>query len=226
MARGVEVHLRQSAVAGAVEVIESGGIAGLILSAGASRRMGTPKALLQYEGETFLDRLIRIFSAVCSPVVVVLGYHSQIIRQGLRPHAGVRFATNPDPDRGMFSSLQCGLAMIPPEMQAVMFTPVDHPDIAEDTVERLAGLFRSQAAPLTIPVYQREHGHPVCISRAVINHLTSLPVTANANDILHSYYENASFIEIADPGIVSDIDDPDAYRQLLSKARPRQTTTP
>ena len=58
-------------------------IAGLILSGGASRRMGTPKALLRLEGETFLDRLIRLFSAVCNPVIVVVGHHADQIQAGI-----------------------------------------------------------------------------------------------------------------------------------------------
>ena len=84
-------------------------IAGIILSAGASRRMGTPKALLQLNDETFLDRLIRLFSEVCSPVIVVLGDQADQIRSGIRRGSEARFVVNPDPERGMLSSLQCGL---------------------------------------------------------------------------------------------------------------------
>ena len=52
-------------------------IAGVILAAGASSRMGSPKALLDYRGETFVGRLVRILSPVCDPVIVVLGYHAK-----------------------------------------------------------------------------------------------------------------------------------------------------
>src|SRR5580700_4426144 len=104
-------------------------IAGVILSGGASRRMGTPKALLRFQNETFLDRLIRLFSAVCDPIVVVVGEHADPIRSGIERGRDVLFAVNPDPERGMLSSLQCGLAMVPPGAEAAMFLPVDHPDI-------------------------------------------------------------------------------------------------
>ncbi len=56
--------------------MNSASIAGLILAGGASRRMGSPKALLRLQDETFLDRLIRLFSGVCEPVVVVVGDHA------------------------------------------------------------------------------------------------------------------------------------------------------
>jgi len=55
-------------------------IAGIILAAGASSRMGSPKALLEYRGETFAGRLVRVLSKVCNPVIVVLGYHAAAIR--------------------------------------------------------------------------------------------------------------------------------------------------
>ena len=103
MALVVEVDFRQRKIAGAVEVI-----AGIILAAGASSRMGTPKALLDYRGETFLDRLIRVLGAVCDPVIVVLGYHAEQIRAGV--NGRVQFVVNPTPTRGQLSSLQTGLA--------------------------------------------------------------------------------------------------------------------
>ncbi len=59
-------------------------VAGLILAAGESRRMGFPKALLEFRGETFLDRLIAALSEHCSPVVAVLGARAQEIRAGVR----------------------------------------------------------------------------------------------------------------------------------------------
>ena len=79
-------------------------IAGIILAAGASSRMGRPKALLDYRGETFLGRLIRVLGTSCDPVIVVLGYHADLIRQhGLDPDRMIahlqplfqRFAVSP-----------------------------------------------------------------------------------------------------------------------------------
>ena len=68
--------------------------------------MGTPKALLTLDGETFLDRLIRLLSPVCYPLIVAVGRDADPIRAGIRRAGEVIFAVNPDPDRGMpsFSS--------------------------------------------------------------------------------------------------------------------------
>jgi molybdenum cofactor cytidylyltransferase len=192
-------------------------IAGLILSGGASRRMGTPKALLPFQNETFLDRLIRIFTMVCDPVIVVVGQHADQIRSGIARGGEVLFAVNPDPDRGMLSSLQCGLAMVPPDADAAMFLPVDHPQMTLDTVQSIAQRFRDDRAPVTVPVYWGEHGHPVCIARPLINELLALPPDAKASDVIHRHVERTSYIDVPDPGVVTDVDDPAAYADLLAR---------
>ena len=193
-----------------------GSIAGLILAGGASRRMGSPKALLRYEGETFLDRMIRLFSGVCEPVVVVIGHNADTIRAGLECPGGAIFAVNPDPERGMLSSLQSGLAMIPPSADALMFAPLDHPHLQPSTLTKLASKFAAEHAPVTVPVYAGEHGHPVCISRALIDELMRLPVTAMASDVIHRYAGQTCYFEVDDPAVVTDIDDPAAYASLVA----------
>jgi CTP:molybdopterin cytidylyltransferase MocA len=110
-------------------------VAGLILAAGESRRMGFPKALLRYRDETFLDTLIGLFAARCQPVIVVLGAHAGLIREGTRRPA--TFATNADYQRGQTSSMQCGLRAVPPTAESVLFTLVDHPAVAPATLDAL-----------------------------------------------------------------------------------------
>jgi molybdenum cofactor cytidylyltransferase len=192
-------------------------IAGIILSGGASRRMGTPKALLKFQVETFLDRLIRVFSQVCDPIIVVVGLHADQIRSGIERGRQVLFAVNPDPDRGMLSSLQCGLALVPPDRVAAMFLPVDHPHIEVSTMETLAARFRADRAPVTVPTYAGEHGHPVCIAKPLIAELLALPPEAKASDVIHRHVPQTVYVEIADPAVVTDVDDPAAYADLLAR---------
>ena len=117
--------------------------AGLILAAGASRRMRTPKALLDYRGETFVDRLIGLFAARTNPVIVVLGGNAAEIRAAARRPA--RFVLNPDYESGMLGSLQCGLRAVPPEASGVLLTLVDHPAVADSTVAALFPLPRARS---------------------------------------------------------------------------------
>jgi len=193
-------------------------IAGLILSAGASRRIGSPKALLELNGATFLDRLIRAFRAACDPLIVVLGYDAEHIRESIPADATA--VLNPDPARGMFSSLQCGLRALPPHIDAVIFTPVDYPALRADTIAALAKAFEQMQAPITRPRYAGERGHPVCISRCVIDELLALPVTAQARDVIHAYRPRTEYVDVDDPGILVDIDLPEDYQRLQAQAAP------
>jgi CTP:molybdopterin cytidylyltransferase MocA len=191
-------------------------IAGLILAGGASRRMGSPKALLRFQNETFLDRMIRLFSNACDPVIVVVGHNANDVRSGIQRAGQAILITNPDPERGMLSSLQCGLAEVPPTAEAVMFAPVDHPHLQEATIRTLAAHFAAHGSAVTVPTYTGEHGHPVCISRALVAELRALPADAMASDVIHRYVSQTSYIEVPDSAVVTDVDDPQAYAELLA----------
>jgi molybdenum cofactor cytidylyltransferase len=216
MAYGCQIDLRERSVASRLKVTD-GLIAGIILSGGASRRMGTPKALLLFQKETFLDRLIRVLSAACDPIIVVVGQHADQIRSGIESARDVLFAENPDPERGMLSSLQCGLMLVPDAADAAMFLPVDHPNIKLSSVETLAARFRSDRAPVIVPTYAGEHGHPVCIARPLIAELLALPPAAKASDVIHRHVRQTIYIPVSDPAVVTDVDDPAAYANLLAR---------
>ena len=186
--------------------------AGLILAAGESSRMGSAKALLEFRGETFLDRLIRCFSAYCSPVIVVLGHEPEIIRAGVRSARNAVFVLNPDYSRGQFSSMQCGLRAVPEDAEGIIFTPVDHPNIEPATVAQLI----AAGAPIAIPQYLGRHGHPVLFTRALIPEFLALSPDAQARQVFHGHASEIRYLDVADPGILDDIDDPDAYHRLLA----------
>jgi len=192
-------------------------LAGVILAAGASSRMGTPKALLAYQGESFLDRSIRLFASVCAPVIVVVGFDADLIQSGIQRAAEATFVRNPDPARGMLSSLQTGLRHVPPGTERVLFTLVDHPQVGPATIRAIA----TETAPIVIPVFDGQRGHPVCIGRAVANELLELPPEASPKDVMHRHRNETCFLNAGDPGVLADIDDPESYAALLSQATPR-----
>ncbi|MBM3787619.1 MAG: molybdenum cofactor cytidylyltransferase, partial [Acidobacteria bacterium] len=131
----------------------------MILAAGLSRRMGFPKALLVWDGETYLDRMIRTFGDVCGEVVVVLRPE----QENRIPVRGARTVFNPDAGRGQLSSLQTGLAAVAGE--SVLFSPVDYAHVREATI---ASVVAAPAAPIVQPEFASVHGHPVLVSRSVV----------------------------------------------------------
>ena len=180
--------------------------------------MGSPKALLDFRGETFLDRLIGLFRGVCDPVIVVLGYDAERIRAGLRRAGEARFAVNPDPDRGMLSSFQCAFRELPANAAGVLFTLVDHPAVLPATLASLAAAFNQHAAPVTKPLYDGRRGHPVCIARHVADEILTLRVDAQVPDVLNRYRDVTRLVPVEDPGVVEDVDDPAAYAKLIEAA--------
>jgi CTP:molybdopterin cytidylyltransferase MocA len=187
--------------------------AGLILAAGASRRMGRPKTMLEYQGETFLNRMFRVLRAAgCDPITVVVapGCESWI-------PPGARATVNPDPDRGMLSSLQCGLADLLdiPEVNRILFTPLDLPSLREDSVRQVVDAAAS--AEVVIPRYTIEkRGHPVSISRAVAQEVLQLSgPDAQPRDAIRRDDSRVLFAEVHDQGVVRDIDEPQDYQELL-----------
>jgi molybdenum cofactor cytidylyltransferase len=200
-------------------------IFGIILAAGASRRMGAPKALLDYRGETFLDRLIRVVGTVAEPLVV-LGYGAEAVQAGSTLPA--KFVVNPDPRRGQLSSLQTALAAAPADFEGFLFVPVDCPAVAEETVRRLAAAFarRDPATLFVIPRYDQRHGqgrgqkrgHPVFAAPPIAQEILALPPTAQARDVVHRHVPDTVYVDVDDAGILADIDDPAAYRQLIEAA--------
>lgn len=173
--------------------------------------MGQTKALLAYQGETFLERLARIFAPYCNPIVVVLP------PAGLLCPPGVLCTVNPLPERGMLTSLQCGFRALPDAVERVFFIPVDLPAVEPSTMAALAS---TKSAPLVIPRYQGRRGHPVLTARDLIPEFLALPASAQPRDIIERHASEIRYVDVDDPGILADVDDPADYAKLTGEAAP------
>ena len=189
--------------------------AAIILTAGESRRMGRPKAFLPFRGGTFLSHIAGTLGARCSPVVAVFGFDADRL-MAMAP-ANVKPVPNPDYQLGMLTSLQAGLRAVPPDCDTVLFTLVDHPAIAPETVETL---LRSEA-PIAIPRHQGKRGHPVLLRRHIFEEFLAEPVHAKTRDTIDRHAAEIDYIEVDDPGISDDIDDPRLYENLLTREAAR-----
>lgn len=199
MAQFVEVIVLRRAAAHATAVTPA-----IILAAGASIRMGTPKAQLPFRSGTFLSCLTERLAALCDPVIVVSGAHP------LDPSWPAMVIANPDWTKGQLSSLQCGLRAIPAEASEALFTLVDHPDPAESTV---AALLRS-AGPIAVPVYRGTHGHPVFLRQPVIRELLALDPSASAKEVFRRRVSDTDYIPVDDAGVTDDVDDAKALQRF------------
>jgi molybdenum cofactor cytidylyltransferase len=190
-------------------------IAGLILAAGESSRMGRDKALLAYEGQTFLERIVsKMSGAGIERVAVVLGYHAEEIRRAVKLQ-GVEIVVNREYQRGQTSSLQAGLrALQGAKPEAVVLCLVDHPAFSSQTVRKLIEAFERGHTQAAIPTFQGKRGHPVLLGREIIGEVLALPLHRGANTVMRQHRDTTVFIEVDDPGILLDIDDLEAYQKL------------
>jgi molybdenum cofactor cytidylyltransferase len=178
--------------------------------------MGTPKALLKYHGETFLDRLIGIFGRSCASVTVVLG-HDPNIQNSLQRGSEAQFVVNPDFELGQLSSLQCGLRAIPADANAIVFTPVDYPAVQQATVSLIIQKWSEsrEGNSFVIPRFNGRRGHPVLFSASMKDEFLALPPEAEARAVIHGNVARTNYVDVDDAGILRDIDDPQAYAELL-----------
>ena len=178
--------------------------------------MGSDKALLDYRGRPFLSHLAHLLLPRVDSLVVVLGYREQRIREALPASSRIRVAVNRDYDRGMLTSLQCGLAQIGQQVDAVLWMLVDHPAVRGRTLDRLLAAAADSRAPLVIPRHGGERGHPVVLSERVIGDLLELDPSCSPQDVVRGYYREAHFLDTDDKGVVLDIDRPEDYRGLAT----------
>ena len=174
--------------------------------------MGFPKALLRWDEETYLDRQIRLFGAVCTEVVVVLRPGAETALTECRRLPEAKVVYNLDADRGQLSSLQAGLAAVTAE--AVLFSPVDYAHVKEATVRQVAA---GGPGMVFQPEFEGQHGHPVWIRRSVVEALLAAPVNSAARDTIRQF--DRTFVEVEDPGCVLDCDNPAAFAAVQERLR-------
>jgi molybdenum cofactor cytidylyltransferase len=199
-------------------------LAAVILAAGESTRMGTDKALLRLpaapascESETFLSSAIRTFSQACCEVVVVAGKNAAALTLVAEANGAV-VAVNPDPSRGQFSSLQCGLhEILKRGGDAAFITLVDRPPPQAATIHALRNAFQTADPSVwaVVPEYRGEHGHPYIVGRSMIDALLQAPLHSSAREVQRQNASHISYVDLDDPLVASNINTPEDYSALL-----------
>ena len=187
-------------------------ISGILLAAGESRRMGSPKALLPYQGHTFIERICRAFlTAGVDELIVVLGAWEEKLRPALPTHPALRTVVNPDYKLGQLSSLNTGLGALSAESKAAVVNLVDHPLISAETITSLIASFRAEPLPIIIACHHGKRGHPVLFSNQIYAELLAAPLDKGAKVVVRKDPERVREVPLDDPGILADIDTPEDY---------------
>jgi CTP:molybdopterin cytidylyltransferase MocA len=184
------------------------GVAGVLLAAGSGSRFGTPKALVEFEGERLVDRGVRLLrDGGCDPVVVVLGAAAADV-----PRA--RIVHNPGWATGMGSSLRAGLEAVPESAPAVVIALVDQPLVTAAVVRRLAEAFAA-GAQVAVATYKGAPRNPVLITRAHFAEVARMATgDVGARAFLRAHPDFVTSVPCDDVGDPADIDVPADLRSL------------
>jgi molybdenum cofactor cytidylyltransferase len=193
-------------------------LAAVILSGGASQRMGSPKALLPYQGRPFLEHLLDVTRhPKISVRRVVLGVHAEPIAKAIHLPAD-EVVINADWERGQLSSIQAGLKSLPAGLDGILLCLVDHPLISANLVADLIAAFYTSQAPIVVPVFEGRRGHPVIFSARLFPELRTAPLDIGARAVVWAHRAEICEFPTNEEGCVLNLNDPDTFARVTGSA--------
>ncbi len=190
-------------------------VAAIVLAAGESGRMGTPKALLRIGGKTFIRHIVDVLnSSEVEKVVVVLGASAEEIKREL---AGldVTLAINQNHSAGQLSSVLKGIETVEPiSPDGVLLHTVDNPMVDSDVINALVTKFSEASCLIALPTFMGKRGHPVLFSAKLFGELKKAPPDMGARSVVWSRAAEVVEVETKDEGIICDIDTREDYENL------------
>ncbi|MDP6560481.1 MAG: nucleotidyltransferase family protein [Candidatus Binatia bacterium] len=199
-------------------------IVAIVLSAGESSRMGSPKALLPLEGQSFIERIVTGFKASkVGKIIVVLGHNADVFREKVE-HLPVTIVVNRDYAKGQLSSLTTAIRSLQVEgkynlIEGVLVHLVDHPFLDPALVDEMIDQFYESKKLIVRPCFGARGGHPVLFSSRLFPELLAAPLDQGAKAVVYAHREEMLEIPTEDEGVVIDIDTQDEYRTRLERSR-------
>ena len=182
--------------------------------------MGRDKALLPWQGTTFLAGAIDLLASQTEMVIVVGGKNAPQL-EPLVYAASAYLVVNREPQRGQFSSLRLGLQeVLNHGRDAAIVALVDRPPASPATVTQLKERFLERAAEdiwAVIPRYGERNGHPLVVGREMINAFLSAPPLATAREVEHAHQPHIEYVTVDDPLVIWNVDTPEDYARIMSR---------
>jgi molybdenum cofactor cytidylyltransferase len=191
-------------------------LAAVILSAGESRRMGTPKALLPFRGKTFLEHLLEVTQHPRIGIRrIVLGAGAEAICDKLHLDAAA-IVINDEWEKGQLSSIQAAVrSLAAGGTEGMILCPVDHPLISAELVSRLIEAFDSNGKAIVLPTCGGRRGHPAIFRATLYDELLRASPEVGARQVVWDHPGEVSEIPTNEEGVVLNLNDPETRRRAL-----------
>ncbi len=192
-----------------------------ITAAGASERMGRPKALLPWGKGTVLSTIVRVVRQVgLDPILVITGAHGGAVASEAS-RAGARAVSNGEWKRGRFSSIQAAArcAAAHSTGASLLLWPVDCPAVSAVTVRALLEGVAQGLRRTVVPVCGERRGHPILLSPDMVSMILSAPTDSNLRELLSRSSDSMVEVAVDDPGILMNFNRPDEYEAALQLQR-------
>jgi molybdenum cofactor cytidylyltransferase len=180
--------------------------------------MGSPKQMLQFQGESLLRRAaLAALGAQCRPIIVVTGANAELSRREL-DGLDVREVLNTRWETGMASSIRAGvegLLSVVPDAVAAVFMLCDQPYVTAEDISGLINAHHATGSTVVASTYGGSFGAPALFSRAVFDELARLEGAAGAKQVIKRHAAEAHFLPF--PGGEVDVDTPDDFSRLIAK---------
>jgi molybdenum cofactor cytidylyltransferase len=189
-------------------------LAAAILAAGESKRMGQPKALVPFQGSTFVEHLIAAtrHARVGSPRVV-LGAGAEEIRAQLKIDPAW-VVVNADWPKGQLSSIHAAIRSLPAGVtEGILVCPVDHPLISAHLVAALIAAFDSSGKLIVLPKHGGRRGHPVIFRAGLYEELLAAPAEVGARQVVWNHAAEVMEVETEEEGVILNLNDPESLRK-------------
>jgi molybdenum cofactor cytidylyltransferase len=189
-------------------------VGAVVLAAGESRRMGSPKMLLPWDESTVLGTVIdRLLRSAVDQVVVVLGHRADEVGMAVPDHPRVRTVVNPLYPAGMLTSIQCGVRNL--AGHDLLIALGDQPLVS---VEAMDAVLAAPDGGLCVPSFAGRRGHPILVRVPLAEPLLALPAEAGLRGLFQQYPDQVRVVPVGCPGILIDVDTREEYRAHLPKA--------
>jgi len=188
----------------------------IILAAGKSTRMRENKLLLNVNGETLIERVVRTArTSIVDEVIVVLGYEAQKLKERL---AGLdcKLTINENYEKGQSESVKAGLAAVSSHADALMALPADVALIDSQSINKVVEEYRRSKSRIVIASHHGESGHPILIDRALFTEVSGInEETFGLKAVINRHRAEINYVEAGTENVLIDIDTEEEFSKYF-----------